>query len=1193
MSALSNMKVWQKLLFSFVIFSVPLVVLTGMFVGNTNHTVDFALKELKGVEYVSKVSQIAIQFADHRGLVHNILSGDTKVRGNIDGVASDIEKSLSELEQLDTKYGAELQSTAMFKSIKDSWSRLKRGYSDLSAEDSYVEHSQLGEAVLNLLSHVGDSSNLILDPGLDSYYLRDLLVSGLPYLTEAVGKLRDTGSAVNTKGVLSLADTVELAANLSLLKQSYAASVRSLETVAVHNASLMEGMRAAKSNYERSVNDFIRDTQKKLQEDNGKGGDSAAYFRSGTQSIEAAQDLYVTVGPALTKLLEARIRTAQSDRLMSFIGVLSCVMLASIIVWIVVKSLSRSIAAAVNVAESIAAGDLEASVENHFSGEIGALLKSLDLMRSNLKSTTETNGVVSAEALRVRMALDGVTANVMVADENNNIIYMNASLTDTLKNAESDIQKELGNFSVRNLMGTNMDVFHKNPAHQRRMISQLKETHTAEIKVGGRSFSLVATPVFHKDGSRVGTVVEWADRTQELAREAADQLRLEKEASLSADNARVKQALDAVTANVMVADENNSIIYMNNSLREMMRNAESDIRKDFSSFNSTKLIGLNMDSFHKNPAHQRRLVSELRETYTTEIKVGGRTFQLVANPVFDAAGARLGTAVEWADLTAQLKQAAEENQRQEREKVLANENTRIRQALDNVTANVMVADTNCNIVYLNNAVLGMMKKAESDLRRNLPNFDSSKLLGANMDVFHKDVSHQRRIIEGLTSTYMAEMEVAGRTFKVIATPVKNATNERIGTVVEWADRTAEVAVEREVEAMVNAAAMGDLGKRIDLTGKIGFFQAVSRGINELTDLCENVITDTIRVLGAMANGKLTERIEADYQGSFAQLKTDANATSEKFIEVIGEIQTVADAVSSGSNEISAGNQSLSQRTEEQASSLEETASSMEEMTSTIKQNADNATQANQLASGARAQAEKGGAVVQRAVIAMNEINTSSKKVADIIGVIDEIAFQTNLLALNAAVEAARAGEQGRGFAVVASEVRNLAQRSATAAKEIKDLIKDSVGKVEEGGKLVGDTGNTLVEIVTAVKKVSDIIAEIAAASQEQSSGIDQVNKAVMQLDEMTQQNAALVEEAAATSEAMAGQAQNLSELMGFFDTGSSAKKSNAKSKPASTSERRSPERPFKSTGGTVSKTKSGAGKPAVGRTGTDDEWAEF
>ena len=297
------------------------------------------------------------------------------------------------------------------------------------------------------------------------------------------------------------------------------------------------------------------------------------------------------------------------------------------------------------------------------------------------------------------------------------------------------------------------------------------------------------------------------------------------------------------------------------------------------------------------------------------------------------------------------------------------------------------------------------------------------------------------------------------------------------------------------------------------------------------------LEDAIRAANGIAGGDLNTVITVERDDELGKLLRALKEMAAKLSTIVSEIRSAADSVGSAAREISAGNDDLSQRTQEQASALEETASSMEEMTSTTKQNADNARTANQLAMGARDQATSGGDVVTRAVSAMSEINASSKKIADIIGVIDEIAFQTNLLALNAAVEAARAGEQGRGFAVVASEVRNLAQRSAGAAKEIKGLINDSVEKVKTGTELVDQSGKTLGEIVDSVKKVTDIVAEIATASQEQSSGIEQVNKAVMQMDEVTQQNAALVEEAAAASKSMEDQAHKMVELVGFFRTG--------------------------------------------------------
>ena len=289
-----------------------------------------------------------------------------------------------------------------------------------------------------------------------------------------------------------------------------------------------------------------------------------------------------------------------------------------------------------------------------------------------------------------------------------------------------------------------------------------------------------------------------------------------------------------------------------------------------------------------------------------------------------------------------------------------------------------------------------------------------------------------------------------------------------------------------------------------------------------------------RIAREIAQGRLGHDIQVNRKDELGELLDAFRTMDLRLSAIVSEVRNGSGEVSTAAQQIARGNDDLSQRTQEQASSLEETASSMEQMTSTVKQNAENASHANQLARGAREQAERGGEVVTQAVVAMKAINESSRKISDIVSLIDEIAFQTNLLALNAAVEAARAGEQGRGFAVVATEVRNLAQRSAGAAKEIKGLIKDSAEKVHNGTSLVDQTGKSLAEIVDSVKKVTDIVAEIAAASAEQSAGIDQVNHAVLQMDEMTQQNAALVEEAAAAARAMQEQAGELTQQVGFF-----------------------------------------------------------
>ncbi len=459
---------------------------------------------------------------------------------------------------------------------------------------------------------------------------------------------------------------------------------------------------------------------------------------------------------------------------------------------------------------------------------------------------------------------------------------------------------------------------------------------------------------------------------------------------------------------------------------------------------------------------------------------------------------------------------------------------RIQQSLDNVTSNVMIADQDYNITYMNQSAIALFKNAEADLKKDLPNFNSDTLLGSNIDIFHKDPSHQRQLLSQLTDTYVSDIQVGGRHLRVIANPVMDSNGKRRGTVVEWQDRTNEVAVEKEVEHIVMAAQSGDLSQQIDIQGKEGFFRQLSEGINQLIQVVQGVFSDVAEVMEAMSQGDLTRKITQEYSGSYGEVKDHINATTEQLQTIVRQIRESAEFIRNASEEISAGNNNLSQRAETQASTLEQTASSMEQLTSTVKNNADNAQQANQLAQTARQTAEKGGHVVQEAVAAMDEISHSSKQIADIIGVIDEIAFQTNLLALNASVEAARAGEQGRGFAVVATEVRNLAQRSASAAKEIKDLISDSVHKVSTGEELVSRSGETLSEIMEGVKKVGDIISDIASASQEQSVGIEEVNRAVTQMDEITQQNAALAEQASAASESSLQKATEMNRMVNFF-----------------------------------------------------------
>ncbi|MGJ8668576.1 MAG: methyl-accepting chemotaxis protein, partial [Oceanococcus sp.] len=748
-------------------------------------------------------------------------------------------------------------------------------------------------------------------------------------------------------------------------------------------------------------------------------------------------------------------------------------------------------------------------------------------LERQLEEKAEQERVVARDNLRIKNALDNVTTNVMIADNDRQIIYLNESVEQMMRDAESDIQKDLPNFKVDALRGGNIDVFHKNPDHQIKMLEALKQPHRTEILVGGRTFGLIASPVIDADGGRLGTVVEWKDRTAELQLERQLEEKAEQERVVSRDNLRIKNALDNVTTNVMIADNDRQIIYLNESVEQMMRDAESDIQKDLPGFKVDALRGGNIDVFHKNPDHQIKMLEALKQPHRTEILVGGRTFGLIASPVIDAEGGRLGTVVEWKDRTAELKLERELEAKAVREREVAAENLQIRNALDNVSGNVMIANAGRTITYMNKAVEQMMRGNQEELRKVLPSFNADNLLDGSIDQFHKNPAHQAGLLENLRDTYRTQIQVGTLHFGLIASPIITEGGEHRGTVVEWIDRTAEVAVENEIGEIVAASTRGEFDNRVSMDGKTGFFESLATGINQLLETCEVGFNDVIRVLGSLAQGDLTQRIDAEYQGTFAELKTNVNATIDSLTDMVVSIKAASDDINSGASDISAGSEDLSSRTEEQAASLEETASSMEELTSTVKQNADNAKQANQLAIGASDVASKGGVVVGDVVTRMSEITESSKKIEDIISVIEGIAFQTNILALNAAVEAARAGEQGRGFAVVASEVRSLAQRSSGAAKEIKQLISDSVERIEDGSKLVEQAGSTMEEIVNSVKRVTDIMAEISAASQEQSSGIEQVNQTIAQMDDATQQNAALVEESSASARAMLDQGGQL------------------------------------------------------------------
>nr|WP_310734353.1 methyl-accepting chemotaxis protein [Ideonella livida] len=479
------------------------------------------------------------------------------------------------------------------------------------------------------------------------------------------------------------------------------------------------------------------------------------------------------------------------------------------------------------------------------------------------------------------------------------------------------------------------------------------------------------------------------------------------------------------------------------------------------------MVGSNIDVFHRNPAHQRGLLSRLDRTHTTRLSVGPRRFDLILNPIVSQ-GRRLGVVVEWKDVTQEL--AAREHEAR-----LAAENARVKQALDTCSTNVMIADADSRIVYLNQSVVEMLRRNEAALRQSLPHFDARQVLGQSFDQFHRNPAHQRNLLGSLKSEHKVQIQVGQLVFALTANPIVDAQGTRIGTVVEWKDRTAEVAAESEISGMVAAAAQGDFSVRLATEGREPFFAKLGGMFNELVD----TVSDTIV-----------------------------------------QVRAAAEQLTAASEQVSATSQSLSQSASEQAASVEETSASLQEMASSVKQNADNAHITDGMATQAAQEATEGGNAVGRTVEAMKSIATK-------ISIIDDIAYQTNLLALNAAIEAARAGEHGKGFAVVAAEVRKLAERSQVAAQEIGQLAGTSVSLAEKAG-------NLLAQMVPSITKTSELVQEIAAASSEQSGGVAQINDAMDHLNHATQQNASASEQLSATAEELSAQATQLQELMAYF-----------------------------------------------------------
>lgn len=567
----------------------------------------------------------------------------------------------------------------------------------------------------------------------------------------------------------------------------------------------------------------------------------------------------------------------------------------------------------------------------------------------------------------------------------------------------------------------------------------------------------------------------------------------------------IVSAMQGIANNVLIADENDNISFANNSSIESLTRLTDDIREQFAGFDVNKLMGASIHQFHKNPEAIKQVIRNLQpgQQHNARITIGRLRLSLNVGGVFDSSGKRLGTYAEWADITQQEMDEQQSNI--------------MNSTMQGLGSNVLIADENDELTYANNASIQNLTRLTDDIRMQFPNFDVNKLMGASIHNFHKNPDRIRQILRALQpgQQHRANIQIANTTLSLNAGGVFDRNGNRMGTYVEWADVTEEVAREkREQEAAAVKA------------------------------------------------------------------------------QIESEVNNVANMMNDATRDIAQGNVNLSERTEAQAASIEETTATMQQITERVNEGASSAKEALNLSSSAREAADRGGRVVKDAIGAMEEISTSSTKIADIIGVIDEIAFQTNLLALNAAVEAARAGEQGRGFAVVASEVRTLAGRSATAAKEIKDLINESVDKVKAGTEQVNETGDCLNDIIMNVQQVAEMVGEISEGSQEQALSIAEINKSVTQMDSFTQQNAALVEEAASASRSLEEQAASLVGIINGETTSMSMNSSSESQQPSAAMAAASESASKGETGMAQASAPETCPAPSAGGMGDDQAWMD-
>lgn len=792
--------------------------------------------------------------------------------------------------------------------------------------------------------------------------------------------------------------------------------------------------------------------------------------------------------------------------------------------------ITKPIRESVKIANNIADGQLENHIDVTSDDEIGVLLTSLKTMQQNLKSMTddirqqmEEQKVQAERNGRIKQALDNVSAQVMLTNPDNKIIYVNKQLAASMSKISSLADND-------NNIGKQIDVILDEQQQQRLLTASGGQL---ELNIDGHIFNLVSNPVVNEQNQVTGTVFEWTDLTEQRQAE----LQVE-----NIINAAVEGNLDARLDKQLfsgfmftLADGINRMLdaivepiamtagYLDQIAKGDIPKAISDNYKgDFLTIKSSLET---CTQAVNNLISDTNLLVDAATSGQLDIRADEHRHQGDFKTIIAGINATLDAIVHPISLTATfLEEIAVGNTSANVSDEYQGDFKKIQQSLQTCADSIglLISDTNTLVDAALAGELsnrGNVEQHQGDFRSIIAGINGT--LDAIVSPIQLTANYLDDIAQGNIPQHISE-DYQGD-FNQIRNSLITST-EAIRRLVTDANQLAESAIE------------GEISVRIDQSSHKGEFAEIVAGMNNTLAAVNAPIDECKAVMGSLAQGDLTNTVSGDYHGAFGELKESVNTSISNLSGLVEQIGSSAQTITGSSSNISNGVDDLSRRTEAQASSLEETAASIEELTSTVQQNSDSAQNASELAMSTNDKAQAGGELINESISAMKEIGESSDKISRIIGVINEIAFQTNLLALNAAVEAARAGEKGRGFAVVAAEVRNLAQRSGEASKDITSLINDSVLKVEEGTRLVNESGSNLGEIVASVKEVAHIMAEIAAASKEQSTGITQVNQAIMQMDQMTQQNNQLVESTSQSSGEMLQQANVLKSLMATFVT---------------------------------------------------------